>query len=337
MERGCGSKDISGNTYCAMYRLTWNLIWHDFKLRMISLIYKIRIYFCKKVIIMKSNNNVQPGDDSRNIDDSFIAPAATSSELKIRKQLHERKIPFETGKIIWYSLTEKYTPDLIIGGNLICEVDGSVHSLPEKKVTDRIRQRALEAMGYYVIRVKNYEIANNPEAVAERIIQKFYEVTGIKNDVKILSIKPYTKYNFKLTKTDRAEIMKFLSDKSILDLSDEMLLSEMAALKKEIFESPKAIEILLLQAYGLSLRKTENGEVLDYAKASRNFAKVMRIFHALFGHNGDIGIKNNFLISAPNFMKNVVIDGGPKINQGLINITNYNQFKANIESYFPHF
>jgi very-short-patch-repair endonuclease len=43
---------------------------------------------------------------------------------------------------------------LIIGKNLIIVVDGKVHDKEHKKTLDRIRQRALENMGYTVQRVK---------------------------------------------------------------------------------------------------------------------------------------------------------------------------------------
>jgi very-short-patch-repair endonuclease len=46
---------------------------------------------------------------------------------------------------------------LLIGKKLIVEVDGKVHDKDFQKTPDRIRQRALEKMGYDVLRVKNEE------------------------------------------------------------------------------------------------------------------------------------------------------------------------------------
>ena len=44
-------------------------------------------------------------------------------------------------------------------------------------------------MGYYVLRIKNEEIQNKPDAVAERIIQRHFEVTD-KEDSKEMQSPP---------------------------------------------------------------------------------------------------------------------------------------------------
>ena len=106
----------------------------------------------------------------------FRAPPPTYSEIKLRSILHSKKIVFKDSQIIWYTGCDRYTPDLLIGKKLIVEVDGKVHDKDFQKTPDRIRQRALENMGYYVLRIKNEEIQNRPDPVAERIIQRYFEV-----------------------------------------------------------------------------------------------------------------------------------------------------------------
>src|ERR687887_2806044 len=108
----------------------------------------------------------------------FRAPAPTYSERKLRSILRSKKVSFKDGQIIWYTGCDRYTPDLLIGKRLIVEVDGKVHDKDFQKTSDRIRQRALENMGYYVLRIKNVEIQNTPDAVAEIIIQRYFEVAG---------------------------------------------------------------------------------------------------------------------------------------------------------------
>jgi hypothetical protein len=90
--------------------------------------------------------------------------------------LRSKKIAFKDSQVIWYTGCDKYTPDLLIGRKLIVEVDGKVHDKDFQRTPDRIRQRALENMGYDVLRVKNAEIQNTPDAVAEVIIQRYFEV-----------------------------------------------------------------------------------------------------------------------------------------------------------------
>ena len=51
----------------------------------------------------------------------------------------------------------------------------NIHTLIKPSFA-RHRQRALENMGYDVLRVKNEEIQNALDCVAERIIQRYFEV-----------------------------------------------------------------------------------------------------------------------------------------------------------------
>ena len=107
------------------------------------------------------------------VNDGFKAPPPTNSEIKLRSILRSKKIAFKDSQVIWYTGCDKYTPDLLIGKKLIVEVDGKVHDKDFQKTSDRIRQRALENMGYDILRVKNVEVQNIPDAVAERIIQRY--------------------------------------------------------------------------------------------------------------------------------------------------------------------
>jgi ATP-dependent DNA helicase RecG len=104
---------------------------------------------------------------------NFKAPSPTSSELKLRSILRSKKIAFKEDQVIWYTGCDKYTPDLIIGKKLIIEVDGKIHDQEFLKTPDRIRHRALENMGYDVLRIKNEQIKNMADVIAERIIEKY--------------------------------------------------------------------------------------------------------------------------------------------------------------------
>ena len=116
-------------------------------------------------------------------------PPPTSSERMLRRILERNQIPCQTGRTIWYTSSHRYTPDLVIGVNLIVEVDGRVHDRPSLRTPDRIRQRALEAMGYHVIRVKNSEISRNPGEVAQKIAQTFYQITDTEVAVRVKAIR----------------------------------------------------------------------------------------------------------------------------------------------------
>jgi hypothetical protein len=75
-----------------------------------------------------------------------------------------------------------YTPDFVIGNRLIVEVDGGIHDRDYRKTPDRIRQRALENMGYSVYRVRNKEVESSPFDVAGMIVDRYYQIMEVKSE-----------------------------------------------------------------------------------------------------------------------------------------------------------
>ena len=59
---------------------------------------------------------------------------------------------------------------------LVIEVDGGYHSEPRQQDDDKLREEALENMGYYVLRFTNEEILNNIEYVIDQI-EKYFNGT----------------------------------------------------------------------------------------------------------------------------------------------------------------
>lgn len=58
---------------------------------------------------------------------------------------------------------------------LAVEVDGGVHEDPARAEADGARQRALEALGIRVVRVRSAEVLTTPDVVLARIAQAFGE------------------------------------------------------------------------------------------------------------------------------------------------------------------
>ena len=75
-----------------------------------------------------------------------------------------------------------YTPDFVIGNRLIVEVDGGIHDRDYRKTPDRIRQRALENMGYSVYRVRNKEVESSPFDVAGMIVDRYYQIMEVESE-----------------------------------------------------------------------------------------------------------------------------------------------------------
>nr|WP_228055068.1 vitamin B12 dependent-methionine synthase activation domain-containing protein [Kordia antarctica] len=96
-----------------------------------------------------------------------------------------RNEPTEAEALLWNVLSGKkldgykFRRQHIIGSfivdficlksNLIIEVDGLIHQLPENKISDVTRTRWLEDEGYKVVRVTNNEVLSNLDSVLEKV------------------------------------------------------------------------------------------------------------------------------------------------------------------------
>ncbi len=96
-----------------------------------------------------------------------------------------RNQPTEAESLLWKVLSNKQLDDFkfrrqhIIGSyiadficlkaNLIVEVDGSIHQLPENKTSDEERTKWLENEGYRVVRFTNKEVLSNLDDVIKQI------------------------------------------------------------------------------------------------------------------------------------------------------------------------
>ena len=104
-------------------------------------------------------------------------PKSTKFERLLASALDSfaKDIDYKTNPEVRLSSCTWYTPDFIIGNRLIVEVDGGIHDLEYRKTPDRIRQRALENMGYSVCRVRNKEVESSPFDVAGKrlIVNQF--------------------------------------------------------------------------------------------------------------------------------------------------------------------
>ena len=85
-----------------------------------------------------------------------------------------RKNDFEV-KFLRQHIIGDYIVDFVSReGGLIIEVDGGYHSEPRQQSDDELREKALEDMGYHVIRFTNEEVLYNLKHVIEKIEDYFY-------------------------------------------------------------------------------------------------------------------------------------------------------------------
>jgi very-short-patch-repair endonuclease len=268
-------------------------------------------------------------------------PKATSSELRLRNVLRSRKIPLKTDQVIWYTSCDCFTPDLIIGRSLIIEVDGKVHDKDHRKTLDRIRQRALENMGYTVHRVKNESIRDRPNDIANEINdiytilsdteskKKETTITELKKPLEIEPIPKDIQFNLAVWAT---EFNKKLNDES---WSVEFFRESLSQYHPELAKNQCAMEKLILVLHGLNL-KTSDGGNLDFEYSLKFFKKSLNLLKELFPKNGNmaaIHLKNIFNESAPGFFKNLIFKGGPNINTGLVSIKDKDSLNFHIDNF----
>ena len=270
-------------------------------------------------------------------------PKATSSELRLRNVLRSRKIPFKSDQIIWYTSCDCFTPDLIIGKSLIIEVDGKIHDKDHRKTLDRIRQRALENMGYTVHRVKNDQIRTRPEDIAEQIREIYHKVSETKDKIeettitelkKPLEIEPIPKdiqFNLGIWAT---EFNKQLNDEK--SWSVKFFGESLSQYHPELVKNQCAMEKFILSLHGLKLRKTKDGNNLDFEYSLEFFKKSLHLLNELFPENGNIAaihLKNIFNESVPGFFKNLIFKGGPNLNTGIVSIKDKDSLNFHIDSF----
>jgi len=101
--------------------------------------------------------------------------------------LKNRKNPTKAEEFLWQKLRNKkldnfkfrrqhvigkYIADFVcLKQNLVIEIDGLIHQLPENKEKDNIRTKWLEENGYKVIRFTNDEVLENSEKVLSTILK----------------------------------------------------------------------------------------------------------------------------------------------------------------------
>jgi len=73
---------------------------------------------------------------------------------------------------------EKYIVDFYCAeASLVIEIDGDIHSNPEKSKQDKIRSEYLEGKGYRVLRYTNEEVLERLEDVVEMLIEVVCELS----------------------------------------------------------------------------------------------------------------------------------------------------------------
>ena len=96
------------------------------------------------------------------------------------------------------------------------------------------------------------------------------------------------------------------------------------------------MEKFMLSLFGYRLRKTKDGNNLDFEYSLEFFKKSLHLLKDLFPENGNmavIHIKNMLNETAPGFFKNLIFRGGPNINEGIVSIKDKDSLNSHIDSF----
>ena len=286
----------------------------------------------------------------------YKKPTSTKYEDKLAFLLdrYDKNLKFKRNPEIWLSSCIWYTPDFIIGKSLVVEVDGGIHSEFYRKTPDRIRQRALENIGFKVIRINNDDITKFPKNTVDKIRECFFAVSE-ENETKYNMLKdskqssfiyPIKNRTFQDNSQDNKEIdtrqlalefhLKFIKDKENEEevWNANFFKEHLSFNDKKIVENSCAMERFMLQLMGLNLKKRKESHdesFIDFLDYSEIFNKSIRVLDSMFNSNiFGLYLKNAFNITAPNFIKNLVFNGGPKINPGVVSIKDKDKLEKTI-------
>ena len=269
-------------------------------------------------------------------------PRPTFYERKLAFRLAANNIPHKSQPVIWYTRANYYTPDFVVGQKLIVEVDGKIHSMKYRMTPDRIRQRALKNLGYYVMRIRNDRIRRNVKIVVKEIIQQYYETVDLQRTNPKIEIVKHDTYD-SIPEYIRNNISQWaiafnhsLKDKSWTADYFKLHLPDYDSV---LVQNQSALERFMLLLLGLNLKTGDDG-ILDFKHSAKVFGKGIQIIREIFGEQGEtagIHLKNMFNVSAPGFFKNLVFFGGPNINPGIVTVNDLNSLKAHISEFNRHF
>jgi very-short-patch-repair endonuclease len=296
-----------------------------------------------------SNHNHNDYQYSSSSSSFYKRPIPTRYENLLSAALNKfaPNVKYIRNSEVWLSACIWYTPDFIIGHRLIVEVDGGVHEFEYRKTPDRIRQRALENMGYYVYRIKNEEIKNSPRYITEKIIELYYKVLERENESVNSNKKPkiqkIIRPDYKSLPDDLQQLITpwAIAFNSQLRSSGNWTTSyfkdTLSNYDQRLVTNQCAVERLILQLLGLNLRKRAD-DTIDFEHHSMLFKKAMEIISDIFRSNiSSTYLQNSFNITAPNFIKNLVFEGGPKINPRIVSITDSTNLEYHIENFNQNF
>jgi len=264
----------------------------------------------------------------------------TELELKIARRLFAEGIDFILGPEIWYSSCTFFTPDFLIDGKFILEIDGQHHYTdPHQVLMDRIRQRALENSGYVVSRFTNEEVRKSLDKTINKILILIDTSKDTTNQSRILEVDVSEEHRLS---TVRDNILKDKANELYKQtLVDGWTVNVFNTVISEFISGPNsnrcAVQRIMLLLLGLNFRASNDGTA-DFHNYATLFEKAIFVLQEFFGDIATVELKNEFNISATTFLKNLVYYGKPGIIPNrVIYIKNYEDIQNLVKNFNSNF
>jgi hypothetical protein len=180
---------------------------------------------------------------------------------------------------------------------------------------------------------------NSPQKVTEEILQQYYEALDAQIDRSRSLLSKARKIENTITSQPEEDQILSVAIR-LKDNTDKWDYDKFRKYVSEIDQNfltnPCYTERLILLLLGLGLTKKINGQV-DFKNFLDIFMKGINIMCKIYGDQAKPYLINSFSITAANFMKNLIFQGGPKIKRGLVDITNTESLEENISEFNNNF
>ena len=264
----------------------------------------------------------------------------TLLEIKIARMLFVEGIDFTLSPEIWYSSCTFYTPDFLIEGRLVVEIDGQHHYTETHRVLmDRIRQRAIQNSGYPVYRFTNQEVNRSIKNTVNKIVSLLRTSKVTAKQVRIIKVDVQKEHRHSNMDGDILKEYARELNKRILTEGWTASLFEdfFSGLNPNPISNRCVMQTMMLMLLGLNFSASKDGTA-DFQKYAVLFGKATTILREFFGEIATVELRNEFNITATNFLKNLVYYGRPNIlPYSIIHIKNYDDVQGLVKIFNTNF
>jgi ribosomal protein L37E len=264
----------------------------------------------------------------------------TKTEINLARMLFVEGIDFTLSPEIWFSSCTLYTPDFLIEGRLVVEIDGPYHYANRHQVLkDRIRERAIQNSGYFVHRFTNREVNKSLENTVNKIVSLLRTLKVTAKQARILQVDVQKEHRLSNMGGDiLKEYAPELNKRILADGWTASLFKDFfSGLDPDPSTNRCAMQTMMLILLGLNFHASKDGTA-DFKNYVVLFGRATNILREFFGEIATVELRNEFNITATNFLKNLVFYGRPRIlPHRVVNIKNYDDVQGLVKSFNSNF